>query len=140
MKICGTCKENKEEKEFSLKKGKPQYNCKSCHSEYRKKHYEKNKEKYIDKASKNKIKYRQEYYDWLSTKQCVDCGNSDIRVLEQDHLENKEFNISSKVGVMSLKSMMDELNKCEVVCANCHRIRTSNRGNWTKSIMHANIV
>jgi hypothetical protein len=140
MKICGTCKNTKDEKDFSLKNGNPQYNCKVCHSEYRKNHYEKNKQKYVDKAAKNKVKYRQDYYDWLSTQSCYDCGISDIRVLEQDHLNDKEFNVSSKVGMLSLSSMMNELNKCQVVCANCHRIRTSTRGNWTRSKMYANIV
>lgn len=132
-KVCGTCGVNKQISQFSLKHGSPQYNCKECHSKYRKEHYHSNKQKYIDKAKRNRDLYRREYYDWLSTKSCVDCGNNDVRVLEQDHLENKEFNVSSLVGRRTLKSMIAELEKCEVVCANCHRIRTIERGSWTKS-------
>lgn len=139
MKICGTCKEEKDESEFSLKFGKPQYNCKVCHSAYRKEHYNKNKQKYIDKASKNKQKYVREYYDWLSQRSCVDCGISDTRVLEQDHLEGKETNIAKLVGNVKLATMMKELEKCETVCANCHRIRTITRGGWIKQ-EYANIV
>ena len=133
MKVCGTCGEQKGLDEFSLRYGKPQYNCKKCHSEYRKKHYEENKKKYLDKAKRNTEEYRKQYYEWLSTKSCVDCGISDIRVLEQDHLRDKEYNISSKIGGLTLEAMMPELNKCEVVCANCHRIRTINRGGWDRS-------
>lgn len=133
MKICGTCKIKKELSDFSVKYGKPQFNCKKCHSKYRKKHYEKNKIKYIEKAKKNSEKYRKQYYEWLSNKSCADCGISDIRVLEQDHIDGKSYNISSKVGSVSLDYLMEELNKCEVVCANCHRIRTAERGNWIKT-------
>lgn len=140
MKICGTCKEEKPISEFSLKKGKPQYNCKECHSKYRKAHYENNKQKYIDKAAKNKKAYAREYYDWLSGKCCADCGTTDIRVLEQDHLKDKKFNISLLIGRVRLSTMMEELNKCEIVCANCHIIRTGERAGWLKQEYYANIV
>jgi len=135
MKQCTKCLKNKDESMFNKKHGKPQAVCKECHSIYRKEHYKNNKEKYIKKASVNKEKYRQEYYDWLSEKSCMDCGNSDIRVLEQDHMRDKKFNIAKMVGVVSLKTLMNELDKCEVVCANCHRIRTVTRGGWSKSKM-----
>lgn len=133
MKICGTCKESKDLSEFSISKGKPQFNCKVCHSEYRKKHYQDNKKKYISKASSTRTEYRNEYYTWLSGKSCVDCGNSDIRVLEHDHLSDKSFNVSSKIGTRKLSSLMEEIEKCDIVCANCHRIRTVTRGNHTSS-------
>ena len=58
---------------------------------------------------------------------CVDCGNTDIRVLEFDHLPSnkKLFGISgNRVGIARLK---EEIKKCDVVCANCHRIRTVER-------------
>lgn len=120
---------------FNKKHGKPQSVCKKCHSIYRKQHYEDNKQKYIIKAAKNKNKYRNDYYEWLSTKQCVDCGNHDVRVLEQDHIRDKKFNIAKMVGAVPLGTLMKELEKCEVVCANCHRIRTSARGGWARSKM-----
>jgi len=133
MKVCGTCNKEKSIGEFSLKHGKPQYNCKECHKEYRKNHYETNRQKYIDKAKRNKEEYRKQYFEWLSTKSCVDCGVSDIRVLEQDHLRDKEYNVSSRIGRLTLEAMMPELDKCEIVCANCHRIRTIDRGGWNRN-------
>lgn len=132
MKICGTCKQEKPLDEFSLRYGQPQFNCKVCHAAYRKKHYQENRSKYIDKARRNELEYKRQYYEWLSTKSCTDCGISDIRVLEQDHLGDKEYNISAKIGGITLEAMMPELNKCEVVCANCHRIRTITRGGWDR--------
>ena len=55
-------------------------------------------------------------------------------VLEFDHVTGeKSYNISNKIGQVPLESMMEEIGKCEIVCANCHRIRTAGRGNWMKA-------
>jgi len=67
--------------------------------------------------------------EYLKTHPCVDCGNSDIRVLEFDHIENnKEENISWIVkNAWSLQRLINEMEKCEVRCCNCHRIVTIER-------------
>lgn len=101
-----------------------QSKCKPCHREYRKSHYESNKSKYISKAADCRQRYRQEFLDFIKTKSCVDCGNDDWRVLEFDHQRDKSFNICEKKGQRTLKSLMSEIEKCEIVCANCHRIRS----------------
>lgn len=132
-KKCSTCKKSKPLDEFSKKKSRAdgrQSNCKSCHKEYRKQHYIKNKQKYISKAAKWRLNQKQILLEYLSNKCCKDCGNKDVRVLEFDHIEdNKEFCIGQKVGQVSIERLKKEIDKCEVVCANCHRIRTINRGN-----------
>lgn len=64
---------------------------------------------------------------YLQNHPCVDCGEDDIRVLEFDHIDpsQKEFTISRGVADgRGLKSIKAEVEKCEVRCANCHRIRT----------------
>jgi hypothetical protein len=62
---------------------------------------------------------------------CVDCGiNGDPRILQFDHLpgEDKVDDVSSMVGSCRPWEMIAaELAKCDVVCANCHRIRTELR-------------
>lgn len=62
---------------------------------------------------------------------CVDCDNSDERVLEFDHIPErgvKHRNISLLVGKGCwTRQLESELKKCEVVCANCHAIRTGMR-------------
>ena len=133
MKVCGACKQEYSIDDFAINPTKPdgrQWQCKSCQAKYRKEHYEKNKKRYKDKSKRNREEYKRQYYEWLKTKSCVDCGNNDMRVLEQDHLCDKNFDISSKIGSMTLNSLMNELEKCETVCANCHRIRTIERGEW----------
>jgi hypothetical protein len=58
---------------------------------------------------------------------CVDCGyRLHPDALEFDHLRDKSFTIS-ECRSRSINSLLAEIEKCEVVCANCHRIRTSNR-------------
>lgn len=62
---------------------------------------------------------------------CVDCGyNNHPAALEFDHLGDKEFNIGN-ILLGSVEQLKRELSKCELVCATCHRIRTSNRNTIT---------
>jgi hypothetical protein len=60
---------------------------------------------------------------------CTDCGyNSHPEALEFDHTDdNKKFTIGSQIANYSVESLMEEVSKCEVVCANCHAVRTANR-------------
>ena len=62
---------------------------------------------------------------------CADCGFSDPRALEFDHVRGeKKFNLRQAKS-KPLKVMWEEVQKCDVVCANCHRIRTQERINKT---------
>lgn len=63
-------------------------------------------------------------------KGCADCGfNSHAAALEFDHLPEfeKKFNIGEKMGSYSMATLLEEIAKCEIVCANCHAIRTATR-------------
>ena len=57
---------------------------------------------------------------------CVDCGESDPRVLDFDHINNKKHNVSTLLRKeYSWESILKEASKCEVRCANCHRKKTA---------------
>lgn len=122
-KICSKCKENLVLENFSLKRGKPQAYCKDCHKEYRKIHYENNKQKYIDKASL----YRKDFYKWFEnfkrTLKCHNCNESRHWVLDFHHLdsETKDNNVSTLIGTCSKTKVLEEIDKCIVLCSNCHR-------------------
>ena len=78
------------------------------------------------------LKRRQERRDYILTRKDVPCADCGIKypypVMEFDHLRDKKFNISSAVNkAASMQALIDEISKCEVVCANCHRIRTFER-------------
>lgn len=60
---------------------------------------------------------------------CMDCGYSEHpAALDFDHRpgETKRFNLAQG-NTRGLKTLFEEIMKCDVVCANCHRIRTSTR-------------
>ena len=84
---------------------------------------------------KDNIKISTEYLsNYLDTHHCVDCGNSDKRVLDFDHVRGKkEFGISkARVCGFDLERIKEEIKKCEVRCSNCHRIVTFERRNKIK--------
>jgi transposase-like protein len=130
FKVCCMCKNELSVDQFSSntrRKDGLQSQCKKCHAEYRKQHYLNNRRKYIDRSAEYRKRTRIAFFEWLKTKSCVDCSNSDFRVLEFDHRQDKKFNISDKVGALTMDALMEEINKCDIVCANCHRIRTANQ-------------
>lgn len=98
-----------------------------------KRHYIKNKEKISIRAkiySKFvRIRNRDFKNEYLSNHPCIDCGNSDIRVLDFDHVSGIKKRDICKLhrSCVSLQTIIDEIDKCEVRCANCHRIVTYER-------------
>lgn len=58
--------------------------------------------------------------DYKSTHPCVDCGESDVRCLDFDHIGEKKFAVSTGMGYR-METIMEEISKCVVRCANCHR-------------------
>lgn len=98
---------------------------------YAKAHYEANKLKYKNRAKKHTEKtrmvVRKLIFDYLTSHPCVDCGESDPIVLEFDHRDGnqKEFNIANSINRgYAPKRVIEEMNKCDVRCANCHRRKT----------------
>ena len=76
-----------------------------------------------ERYSENK-KFIEEYKLKLG---CLFCGfNKHPSALDFDHIdrESKDFNISEKYAAYTLSRIVDEINKCQVLCANCHRIKS----------------
>ena len=135
MKICNTCQTEKPLDEFNKnvkRKDGLSGKCKSCNKEYLKEHYKSNAKRYAKKREQYRDKQRKIFYEYMSTKRCMSCGISDIRVLEFDHRSDKKFNISDKVGSMNFEKLVEEIEKCDILCANCHRIKTSKQLGWYK--------
>jgi hypothetical protein len=59
---------------------------------------------------------------WFRKNPCVDCGNSDVRILEADHVLGRNFTISENLW-RPVRKLEAELELCESRCANCHRLR-----------------
>lgn len=138
--ICRICKIDKVEEDFhyqTKKKDKRKKYCKECAKDYRKKYYEANREKSIE-YSKNtnksfKIKLQQYIWDYLSENPCIVCGEGDPIVLEFDHRDTSEkyMNVCNMVNTRhSLKKIKSEIEKCDVLCSNCHKRKTSIQFDW----------
>lgn len=109
--------------------------CKDCSREYIKDHYKNNRQYYIKKAKKRNRENRQKAQEYLGsylmTHPCVDCGETDILVLELDHIDkaSKKESVSRIIRKgASLKYLIKEISKCEVRCSNCHRRKTQKEG------------
>jgi len=86
-----------------------------------------------NKSKEYSISNRQFVYDLVKNKGCTDCKENNPIVLEFDHQRDKQYNISNMMS-MSRNKIISEINKCEIVCANCHRIRTAKQQNWYKDL------
>lgn len=97
-----------------------------------KRHYEANKSRYLERNKR----YREQINQWIrelkENTPCVDCHRSyPYYVMDFDHLD-----ASAKLNIVSFLSstgrigaLKQEIEKCELVCANCHRMRTFKRKN-----------
>ena len=136
MKVCGKCREAKPLDQFTVnrsrKDGLNGY-CKSCHRDYTKAHYKAHKQYYVDKARKSSVKLTADRVEWmraLKDKPCKDCGGRfHPCAMDFDHCHgDKVDNVSWMLGkAKSREAILAEIAKCELVCANCHRVRTYNR-------------
>lgn len=141
MKICMRCNETKLVTDFNFKikeKGILQTYCKNCTRLYIQSHYKNNRQYYLQKARKRNIKLKlviQKYlWGYLLKHSCVDCGEKDPIVLEFDHMKMKLMAVSKLISYGSIYKIQQEVKKCEVRCANCHRRKTALQYNWYKNL------
>lgn len=88
------------------------------------------------KTKKQRIQNtKQAVFNYLLDNPCSICGENDPRVLEFDHLDpkTKSYNISEMIS-LSIKKIEEEVLKCRILCANCHRRHTAEQMGWYKNI------
>jgi len=135
MKKCAGCGLEKEIAEFTSNKSKKDglsVYCRACARGYSKTYYKLHKKAQIKRVELNKKEKQKGLREFLKSyfelHPCTDCGETDIRVLEFDHIRDKFRNISRMMsGRFSLAKIREEIEKCEVVCSNCHKRRTYTR-------------
>jgi hypothetical protein len=138
IKKCSKCYEEKHLSEFNKHKKRKdglQTYCKICSRLKNTTYYSNNKESQIIAINQGrrdrKERNRRFVFDYLMNHPCVDCGETDPRVLEFDHKSDKIANISDLMkAVTSLDRIELEIKKCDVRCANCHRRKTSIDQSW----------
>jgi len=136
MRTCTLCRKHKEDDAFAFKiksKGRRQPVCRGCKKAYNISWYVKNKSKHKKMVKKNNDRYLALLTDEVRKKKanpCEDCGKSyPYYVMDFDHVSGKKLaNVSILVRRrVTLSRLLEEIRKCEVVCANCHRERTFQR-------------
>ena len=87
----------------------------------------KNREDLYKAQKRHRIKVRESLLEFLSQKECLDCGENDPIVLDFDHRDRPtKFKAIHQMlsGHYSRASVLKEIDKCDVRCANCHRRKT----------------
>jgi hypothetical protein len=133
---CGLVKPISEFAFANRSKGTRQGRCRRCHAAYRRAHYLRNRDTYIRQEVARIRRYREEnrplLYEYLRAHPCVDCGETDIVVLEFDHRDPsaKKHSVTLLAMHKSWSRVLLEIAKCDVRCVVCHRRRTALQFNW----------
>lgn len=115
--------------EFNFRKPPKRHaHCKDCAHKKSREHYLLNTGAYIKKAKNSKAKAIVAINE-LKDVPCKDCGNRFPSVcMDFDHVNNDKIeDVCSLAQRGNIKAALAEAAKCEIVCSNCHRIRTANR-------------
>jgi len=131
QKECSKCQELKEVSDFNYRnkeKGTRQAHCRVCTKAYLKTHYDENSSYYKKKARIHTKRYMEKARKFIFSiklgNPCEICGENDPVVLEFDHIDpkTKNHNVSEMVKLgYSINSIINEVEKCRLLCANCHR-------------------
>jgi len=140
MRTCTQCGETKELSAFGFRNqaaGRRHQKCKGCVAAYGRQHYAANRRAYITRnvgtlrSRRRTLKSR--VWRYLAEHPCVDCGETDLLVLEFDHSDPaaKRSTIYRLVQQgYGWATIQAEIERCQVRCANCHRRRTAVQFGW----------
>lgn len=104
-----------------------------------KRHYQRNKESYIARNRAKKAEISDFLRKYKEFHGCKDCKKKfPYYVLDFDHRDphTKKFQPARLAQNNSWDKMLEEINKCDVVCANCHRVRSHEKQHHS----HRNVV
>lgn len=129
---CGNCGEDKPTSEFHKANTRPrgyQASCKSCARAKDQKRWLNRSKEHIAKRLERERQNKQWMADYKRTHPCTDCGELfHPAAMQFDHLpENSKLKALSEMAAYGLATIQAEIAKCELVCANCHAVRTYNR-------------
>lgn len=146
-RICNSCKGDPQPIEnFNWKNkaaGIRQRCCRTCKAAYQKRWYGKHKVEHRKNVVRNRqlntAEVRRRLCEYLEAHPCVDCGERDIVVLQFDHVSGeKSMTISDMLRCdHTWKSILKEIAKCAVRCANCHVRKTAKQFGWYRLLVGA---
>ncbi|MBO6576503.1 MAG: hypothetical protein JJ896_12815 [Rhodothermales bacterium] len=130
-KRCGRCARIKSREEFHRNRARKdglQSACKECQRSYVQAHFDADPAYYRKKASKRNRVVRADIRKLIRGAKAVPCSDCGVRypyyVMDFDHVRGKKrFNVGEGLATHSPAVVRREIDKCDVVCANCHRTR-----------------
>ena len=135
FRLCAMCMRWKPTSEFhNSRTGQFSY-CRDCRLAYDRRYYAERGR--VPRLARQRAAIRRARAWMASIKvglPCVDCGGEfPVYVMHWDHLPafDKVDEVSSMVASRSREAVLAELKKCELVCANCHVMRTVRRARHT---------
>jgi len=137
MKRCGICKQDRPKTEYNVannRKDGLQSHCRECNKIRSKAYYSRNTVAHkLETKKRNKVRFKEikeQLFNYYLNHPCEECGETNPLVLEFDHQHSKSDNISNMLmSKTSWKRIMEEIHKCKVLCANCHKIKTHKEQN-----------
>lgn len=127
QKYCCQCKREKPISAFGKNKRKKDglaVWCKECRNGYTRHWYSEgiHAVEHKQRVQKNKEEYRQWFQQLKAGKQCCRCPESNPACLDFHHTGKKDFSVSQwqRLGT-SKKRLLAEVEKCIILCSNCHR-------------------
>jgi hypothetical protein len=92
--------------------------------EYARAYYERNKETVKATSKKNSKAYKDKWRSFKATLSCKQCGQNHVATFDFHHIDSstKEVSVNQLIKNRAYKKAMEEVEKCIVLCANCHRI------------------
>jgi hypothetical protein len=146
-RTCTRCGVERSIEEFiyrSKAKGIRETRCSSCTRALAREYYHQHRGAMRARAARRNQAAREavaaQVYAYLQGKQCVDCGERDLVVLDFDHVRgNKRDTVG---GLLSRwrprwSQILEEIAKCEIRCVNCHRRKTAHERGYTRGMLQA---
>lgn len=89
-----------------------------------KRHYEKNKQNYISRSANSKNRLKKKWWDFKKSLKCINCGFNHPAALDFHHVLRSPDNrkLHELLKNQAFNAAMEEIKKCVVLCANCHRV------------------
>ena len=141
LKVCTKCKQLKPYKLFPYRENQRRYDtwCRPCYAE-KARRYRRTKPELIRSRKHSyerarRLERQLWVIDYLKSHPCVDCGESDPVVLDFDHVRGQKTESVTRMLMAgySTKTLLKEIEKCEVRCANCHRRKTARTQGWRRA-------
>lgn len=103
---------------------------------YSRRHYEKNRDAYKQRSKEAKQKVREDWWEFKKTLKCINCGFAHPAALDFHHVIRGPDNrkVHRLVANHAFISAKKEIEKCVVLCANCHRIHHYEEAIFKKTV------